>query len=172
MKYYHGSRDGNLTELTTNHTKDGHVYVTSSRLVALTYAVHSRPNLFSTDENGKECYWELKPHLFEIMTKGKSAYIYTLENKDYEPVPQSNKCGHQHCYRVQQNVKVISKEFVPDIYEELLKYAKSGELNIVRCEQMPMGRKNAMTKDVMEYVRKLDDKELKNPKYQWDLFME
>ena len=38
-KYYHGSKNGNLTELTTENSEDGNVYVTDNRLVALTYAV-------------------------------------------------------------------------------------------------------------------------------------
>jgi len=56
MKYYHGSKEGSIKELTTNHSKDGLVYVTSNRLIALTYAIRGYPNLFTTLPNGQKFF--------------------------------------------------------------------------------------------------------------------
>lgn len=44
MSFYHGSKNPNIIELTTNHSKDGFVYTTSNRLVALTYAARTFTN--------------------------------------------------------------------------------------------------------------------------------
>ena len=115
MPFYHGSKDANIVELTTNHSKDGFVYATSNRLIALTYAARTFPNLFSS-ENGKEIFNEIKPNLFKKMVEGKSGYIYTLEDKEFESVPQNEKCGHIDCFRTKTNVKIVKKEVIEDFY--------------------------------------------------------
>ena len=146
MKYYHGSQDANIQELTTVHSKDGLVYVTSSRLVALTYAVRGYPNLFTTS-NGKEVFLELVPGIFEKMTKGKSAYIYTLENKKYSKINQNKLCGHTCCYSYNKNVKVIDKEYIDDAYQEFKKYIDKGLFTIIKCEDIP--NKEKKIKDIL-----------------------
>ena len=171
MQCFHGSKAGDIKELVTSHGRDGYVYATSSRLVALTYAARVQPNLFSS-LNGKECFWELKPNLFEKMTKNKSAYIYLLEEKDFEPIPQSNKCGHQDCYRVHENVKVIGKEFIEDVYEELLKYEKNGEFEIIREHEIPPERKVQMIAEIAKVAKSLDKAELNNSNNFWEIFLD
>lgn len=119
MSFYHGSKNSNLKVLKKNHSKDGYVYATTSRLVALTYATRSFPNLFVTD-NGKVCFFELIPNLFEKMTKSKKGYIYTLKNIDFEIVQlQKNKCAHNNCWLTNHDVQIESKETIEDIYVEL-----------------------------------------------------
>lgn len=140
MNFYHGSKDDNILELTTSHTRDGYVYATSSRLIALTYIARSKPNLFSTFK-GQECFFEIKPNLFKEMVRNKSGYIYLLENKDFEPIPQNNKCGHCDCYRIKENVKVVGKEYIKDAYEELKKYIESGDFKILTEDEIPLEQK-------------------------------
>lgn len=171
MAFYHGSRDDGITQLTTSHTKDGFVYATSSRLVALTYAARSFPNLFSTS-NGKECFWELKPNLFKKMTQGKSGYIYTLEEKNFEPIPQGPKCGHKNCFKVAENVKVVKKEYIPDVYQELLKYIQSGEFLLVSYKNMDSARREKMTKDIASCTKTLSQEEINDKNNFWKLFVE
>lgn len=166
--FYHGSLNPNITELTTNHSKDGYVYVTSSRLVALTYVARSFPNLFFS-KNEKEVFWELKEGLFETMVKGKSGYIYTLEDKLYENIPQNNYCGHQHCLRVKENVKVSDREFVEDVYSELLIYAQKGEFEIIRFETIPEEIREREANRIRDIVLTLTEEERKN--YHWNLFL-
>ena len=171
MQYFHGSQNGNIKELVTTHSRDGYVYATSNRLVAITYAAKAFPNLFSSI-NGKECFWELKPNLFELMTKNKNAYIYLLQDKDFQPIPQSDRCGHQNCYRVHENVKVIKKEFIKDVYKELLKYAEKGEFKIIRENEIPPERKSAMIANIVEYAKSLNEEELNNKNNFWRMFLE
>ena len=168
MEFYHGSQSAEVRELNTTHSKDGFVYVTSSRLVALTYVARSYPNLFFS-KNGKEVFMELKKGLFETMVKGKTGYIYTLENKDYESLPQNNKCGHQHCLRVQENVKVVDKEYIEDVYSELLKYASKGEFEIIKFETISQEIRERELNKIRDIALTLSDEERKN--YHWSLFL-
>ncbi len=171
MQFYHGSKSGDVKELVTSHSKDGYVYATSSRLVALTYAARSYPKVFSS--NGEqECFLELKPNLFELMTKGKSAYIYTLEDKNFEPVPQNNKCGHRHCFRAKENVKIINKEYISDVYQELLKYKKKGGFHVVKYETIPTQKRNALTKGINDCMKHLTAEQVNNPENFWKMFIE
>ena len=167
-KYYHGSQSGEIKELITSHSKDGYVYVTSSRLVALTYIARSFPNLFFT-KNGKEVFWELKKGLFEEMVKDKSGYIYTLEKKDYESIPQNNKCGHQYCMRVKDNVKIVEKEYVENVYEELLKYLGKGEFEIIRYDNIPEEVREKECAKIKEIILTLSKEE--QEEYHWKNFI-
>ncbi len=171
MEFYHGSKNGDIKKLVTSHTKDGFVYATSNRIVALTYAARCYPNLFSSTDS-KECFWELKPNLFKMMTGGKGVYIYELEDKNFEPVSQSNKCGHQHCYRIKENVKVVKKEFIPNVYDELLKYEKLGQFKIVKYEDMPRHQREMMTKEIVDCIKKLSKEEINSPGSFWYMFNE
>lgn len=169
MQFFHGSKDGNILELTTSHSRDGYVYATSSRLVALTYMARSKPNLFSS-YNGQECFFELKPNLFKEMVENKSGYIYLLENKDFEQVSQNNKCGHQNCYRTNENVKVVDKEYIQDAYEELLKYVKSGEFKILTEDEIPHERKEQMIKQIRNIAKSLNETEVSASDSFWKKF--
>ncbi len=171
MKFYHGSKDGEIKRLDRNHSRDGFVYATSSRLVALTYAVKARPNLFTT-EKGKECFLEVFPNLFEKVVEGKSAYIYTLEDKGFEPIPQSERCGHQHCFRVASNVKIVDKEFIPSIYDELMKYVESGEFVVVRYNKMPKMKRNSIVEEMAKTAKTLSQDVIDNPENFWSMFLE
>lgn len=171
MQFFHGSRDGGILELTTSHSKDGYVYATSSRLVALTYVARSFPNLF-TSINDRECFLEVKSNIFEKMTKNKSGYIYLLEAKDFEPVPQGPRCGHKCCYRIKENVKVVSKECIEDAYEELLKYVKSGEFKIVHEDEMPQEKKERIVAQISGIAKSLSEEELNSPNNSWKIFLQ
>jgi len=154
MKYYHGTKDGSLKELTTSHNKDGLVYVTSDRLVALTYAIRGYPNLFTTLPTGKEAFLELVPDLFKKMVKGKSAYIYTLEDREYNEVKQNNKCGHSKCFSYDKNVKVVSKEYIEDAYVEFLKYIEKGQFIVIKFEDIP--NREQIIKNILDKASKVD----------------
>ena len=171
MPFYHGSKDANIIELTTKHSKDGFVYSTSNRLVALTYAARSFPNLFSS-ENGKEVFNEIKPNLFRKMVEGKSGYIYTLENKEFESVPQSYKCGHTNCFRFNKDVKVIKKEYIKDFYKEFEKYIKNGEFIVKSYESFSEEKRKKMCKNIALFAKTLPDCEINNKNNFWYLFLD
>lgn len=169
MNFYHGSKADNILELTTSHTRDGYVYATSSRLIALTYIARSKPNLFSSF-NGQECFFEIKPNLFKEMVKNKSGYIYLLENKDFEPIPQNNKCGHCDCYKIKENVKVVGKEYIKDAYEELKKYIESGDFKILTEDEIPIERKEKMIEQIKDIAKSLPKTEINAPNTFWNIF--
>lgn len=169
MQFFHGSKDNNILELTTSKSKDGYVYATSNRLVALTYIARSKPNLFSTF-NGQECFFELKPNLFKEMVGNKSGYIYLLENKNFEAIPQSNRCGHCDCYRTKENVKIVGKEYIKDAYEELQKYVESGEFKILTENEIPYQQKEQMIKQIKDIAKSLNETELSASDSFWKIF--
>lgn len=171
MTFYHGSTNPNLKALEKNHSKDGYVYATTSRLVALTYAARSFPNLFVT-HNGRVCFLELIPNLFEKMTKFKKGYIYTLVNANFDHVElQKNKCAHQYCYRTSNDVAVVSKETIDDIYSELLKYQKQGEFKIYKNNEIPKERRDEMIKEIIQIAKSLTEEEINDEKNYWKDFV-
>ncbi len=170
-KYYHGSKNGNLTELTTENSEDGNVYVTDNRLVALTYAVRGKPNLFLTNHKGEEVFLQFYLDLFDEMVKGKSAYIYTIEDVGFESVDQSRKCGHKHCFKANQTAKVVKKEFIEDAYTELMKYVEIGELKIVTPDKMDKEWRKKCLSDFQELALKQSEEDLKSEDNYFSFFL-
>ena len=171
MTFYHGSTNPNLKVLKKNHSKDGCVYATTSRLVALIYSVKSFPNLFAT-YNGQPCFWELIPNIFEKMTKFKKGYIYILENHNFDHVElHKNKCSQLYCYRTDNDVQIIRKEIVNDIYSEFLKYQKKGEFKIYKFDEIPKEKRDKMIKEISQIAKSLSDKEINDEKNYWKCFV-
>lgn len=172
MIFYHGSTNPNLKLLEKSHSKDGYVYATTDKLVALTYAARRFPNLFTT-QNDKIYFFELAPNLFEKMTKGRSGYIYTLKDNDFSPViQQKQKCAHQNCYRTTNDVQILSKEKITDIYEELLKYEKQGKFVIYRYYNIPDDTKNKMINDIVKVAKTLPKSKIEDKNSFWKVFLE
>ncbi len=137
MAYFNGTRANlPIKQFKTELSKDGYVYATTSRLVALTYIARVIPNMF-TSQKGKEIFIEPIPNFFEKTTKGVSGYLYTLEEEEgFEEFLQGKRCGHQNVVRIKKDVDVKSVEHIKDIYEELQKYIENGELEILRFETL------------------------------------
>ena len=168
MKLYNGSKDnGNIKEFSTKHTRDGFVYATSSRLVALTYVanvypemfvsgfrikpwVEKYPKMFEGIGEDQELFIELIPNFLDLTTKNREGWIYEFEEpSSIEPISQGKKCGHIHCYRTEQNLKVIAVEHIKDSRAELQKYIDSGELKIIKYEDAD---KNFVLERSKEYI--------------------
>ena len=161
MSYYNGTRtDIPIKQFKTEISKDGYVYATTSRLVALTYIARVIPNMFTT-QNSQEIFIEPIPNFFENTTKGVSGYVYILEEKDgFEVVSQNKNCGHQNVVRIKEDVNVKSVEYIKDVYEELQKYIKSGELKIWRFETLDGDFVNNLHKTLLNIE--------KGPHKNWD----
>ncbi len=171
MIFYHGSKNPDLKLLEKNHSRDGFVYATTDKLVALTYAARSFPNLFTT-QNGKIYFFELAPNLFEKMTKGKCCYIYTLEDKGFSPVVQKNqKCAHQNCYCTANDVKITSREEITDAYDELLRYQKQGEFIVCRHCDIPDDTKNKMIDEIVAVAKTLPKSKIEDENNFWKIFL-
>lgn len=142
MRFYHGSTEDNIKELSTG-CSEGKVCFTSSKIVALTYISKSFPNMFRTQGN-IEVYDEIVDGLFQNVTKEQAGFVYTVEVEDYHEIPFGPNCGHKGCFYSLQNTKVVKKEKITDLYEALLKYIKLGQFKVItprelgeeRCEKM------------------------------------
>ncbi len=172
MTFYHGSTNPNLTLLKKEHSRDGYVYATTNKLVALTYAARSFPNLFST-KNNKICFFELKSNLFEKMTKFKKGYIYTLKDEGFSPVDlQKQKCTHKSCYCTKNDVEILAKEEIKDIYKELLQYEKQGEFILYKYDDIPNKTKNKMINDIKNIAKTLPHNAIDDKNTFWKFFLE
>lgn len=150
MAFYNGSVDGNIKEFKVVQSRDGFVYATSSWLVALTYIARVFPNLFMT-ENDKEVFIDVVPNFFENTVKGRSGYLYTLEdNQDFIPIKQNQNCGHANVYKINEDVKVKNVEFIEDVFKELQKYIESGELVIKRYSSLDQEQITKIQKQILE----------------------
>ncbi len=143
--FYHGSKLEGLKQLEVNKTNHGSIYLTTSRLVALTYAVRGFPNLFIS-KDGKEVFLEIKPNLFKNMFDKKKAYIYHVESGNYKVAKTNQQTSRDNCYISDRNVKIISCEKIDNAFEELNKYVASGELKLMRFEEFSKEHSIASTK--------------------------
>lgn len=171
---FHGSKKGGLTLLKpalSSHKKEL-VYLTTKEVVACIYTVNAVESLFLSkglsyalpfsqwypygfDKDKTPVLEEYYPDATRLTYQGKKGYIYTCE----KPLDLDN-ITEIFCARTTQlPVKVISCETIPDIYEKLKEYEKSGKLILKSyCE---MGEK---TKAFIEnYIKKeIEEKDLKN----------
>ena len=160
MRFYHGSLTDNIEELSTKHS-NGKIYFTSSRLVALTYLSKSFPNMFRSNRN-VEVYDEVVEGLFKSVTQGQSGFIYTIDiQEDFNKLPQDNNCGHQHCFYSTQNAKIVNKKKVKDLYQELLKYQKSGKFKVITPQEISEQKRKLMIENICKVYNSLE-KPLKN----------
>ena len=174
MNYYHGSKSGEIKMLDTEHSKDGYVYVTSNRLVALAYAARTAINLFGTLRADKKIvvFREYLPDFLRKTTDGVSGYIYTLEEKEYEPIKINDHCAFCDCYKVKGNVRVVKREFILNLYEELMKYCESGEFVYRKYEYWTDEQRLAEIKQICKAIRGFSDEKYLKNKEIYDQFLE
>ena len=129
MKYYHGSPNGSLTELTTEKSNDGYVWLAEDYCFAVMYA--GNPTRFwAVDEaTGKLIIREVQQGALELMYKNKPCYIYTFSNVgEFE---QYNHKGRKSI-RLNHNIKIEEKEVIPDAYNKIIELEKQNKLIIRR----------------------------------------
>ena len=129
--FYHGTDNGNLLSLTTQKSNyDGKIFVTDKKEVAIWYTVKTVWYLYGL-KNGQISITEFCPDMLKKMYGEKRGFIYTCENKDFtayeSPVPNA--------YVSTQDVKLTSKEEIPDVYEYILKLSSEGKIKINFYEQ-------------------------------------
>lgn len=127
MRYYHGSRNEFLRELTTDHY-DGKLYVTDSYPMAVMYAGCSLRNWKYDRENDLLILYEVTDKAFEKMYKGRKCYIYTCEIED--AVKDEGNISN-HTFKVNHNVLLNDeKEVIDDVYEKILSLEKEGKIKL------------------------------------------
>jgi len=134
--------------------EDKVLYLTENPVYALFYiwdAEHNkRTGKYVTCfiKNGKVYYEEQFPDQLKTFYKGVSGYLYcVVQTEEFSPVK-----GWEEMWSVGKDTKVAEVRFIPDVYEELMKYEKEGKLEVISYEKVAPER----IKDLYEYmVRKL-----------------
>ena len=155
MIFYHGSTDGDIKEFNT-HNSNRKLYLTTSRLVALTYISKSFPNMFKTAEDDRECFIDIVDGLYEAVTKNQSGYIYTLEVDDATEVLQDNNCGHKHCFYSISDARILNKEEIKDLYKELSVYKEKGDFFIKRANQISEENRKRVIQSIHKVYEELE----------------
>lgn len=170
MQFYHGSRNGNLTELSVDKSKDGKIWMTDDYNFAVMYGASSIRSWKWTGE--KLMIFELyKPDAFEIQFKGQPFYIYKTEDvSNFEISISDQKRYQKPFYTTTHNVKLVSKQLIPDAYEKLLELHKKGEIilyfwedslkeNPTLAEKLKQNFKESIIKYIQEgdYEKKFPD---------------
>lgn len=130
---YHGSPQGDLTELKPYLSEHGkpYVYFAESPVVALLYAVKPVPKPhsfypFGFDKNGAVVYSEYFPDAFSVLYKGKTGYLYEVENWGDLETP-THIPG---VYTAKGPVSVKSVTEIPDLYAHFAAWIKEGLFRI------------------------------------------
>lgn len=163
MKLYHGSDNGYINELKpilSNHGKE-YVYLCNSRALAIIYSHNSipRPGGFFTyrfTTSGALHYDEYFENQLEVMYKGKSGYVYTIDDENLD-LQQLEKMPW--VYLSEHHIKVNKPEYIKDIYEELLSLESVGQIQINRYNDMTDERKDRWKNVVKQDI---ENKDLKN----------
>ena len=106
MRYYHGSRNENLKELTTNHY-GGKLYITDSYPMAIMYGGCSLRNWNYDKEKDLLILYEVTEDAFNKMYKGRKCFIYTC---DVEDAIKDEGNISNHTFIVNHNVLLNKKK--------------------------------------------------------------
>lgn len=127
MKYYHGSNNPNLTELSIHYANHGAVFLTKRYASALLYAASTCRFWKYDKQEDKIIFREVAENGLEKMYKGKKCYIYTTEDVKNVEEYEYNGCKN---YKTLNNVKLESKETIEDAYEKIMELYNKGEIKI------------------------------------------
>lgn len=168
MKYYHGSRNDSLKELTTDHY-GGKLYLTDSYEMALMYAGCSLRSWNYDKEKDLLIIIEMTEKAFDKMYKGKRCYIYTCEVDD--AVKDEGNISN-HTYLVSHNVLLDEGKYeIEDVYEEFLKLEKEGRIKIIRWEDFTKEQQELRNKRTIERWAPHMENEYKNYREEYDLIV-
>jgi len=155
--YYHGTME-ELTELNTvskDHadTQDSVVYLTPNRAYALFYIRDREINWVTcgVKEDGVIRYDERFPDQLKTIYRGVSGYIYSCEDNGSFVASKT-----RDIYTCNQPVSINSKVFVPDVYEELLKYVQRGSIDVTRYESLSEDEKQDVFDMMVHLIFKND----------------
>ena len=147
MRLYHGTQNGNLTELRADFKsgrKDdpGVIFLTDSYACAFLYA-SSVLRCFAVKKDGTLCFVEKAPNAFEKMYKGHGCLIFKMEIEN----PKKVEHPTGHVYSCDQDVVLDNEncDIIADCYEKLLELEREGKVKLVRW--------NDYTKEEQEKVK-------------------
>lgn len=156
---FHGSHASGIETLHATSKLHGMedtmvVYLTANPTYALFYiwdAEHNkRTGKYVTCfiKNGKVYYEEQFPGMLKAFYKGVSGYLYCIPHtEEFARVE-----GWEEMWYSTKDAAIAEVRYIPDVYEELMKYEKEGKLEVISYEKVTPER----IKDLYEYIaRKL-----------------
>ena len=126
------------------------VYLTANPVYALFYiwdAIHNkRTGKYVTCfiKNGKVYYEEQFPDQLKSFYQGVSGYLYCIPHtEDFARVE-----GWEDMWYSPKDAGIAEVRFIPDVYEELMKYEREGKLEVITHEKVAPER----IKDLYKYM--------------------
>ena len=150
--FYHGSIIGGLDTILANsksHTDGNRVaYFTEDRVYALVCCRSREENLVTMGpRDGVQHYFERFPDQLRVIYGGKEGFIY-------RPV-SSGTLEHtrDHTWESHEDVSVVLYEHITDVYEEILREEKAGNVIIHRYEEIDPEEQKKRASDMREYIK-------------------
>jgi hypothetical protein len=148
--YYHGSCTSGITQLEArsrlHNTKAQIVYLTDSIPYALFYIWDAEHNGCSSKHvtgwtrNDIAYYEEQFPDQLKTFYQGVSGYLYRVSgSSDIKAV--ADRTNMFYCT---SDARVAEAIFIPDVYEELLKYEAAGSFVVLRYNERSAERQNEL----------------------------
>lgn len=135
MEYYHGSKNGNLTELTTEKANHNGIYFAEDYCFAVMYAGNGLRFWAVDKPTGKLIVREVGENALELLYKNQPCYIYKVKEEDLGCFNRADFKGRKSVV-VTHNVKLSEKEFIPDCLEKLYELEKQCKLIIRRWNEL------------------------------------
>ena len=101
-------------------------------------------------KDGTQHYYERFPDQLRVMYEGKEGFIYRPVS--CEPLKHTK----DHTWESPADVPVVLHEHITDVYEEILREEKAGNVIIHRYEEIDPDEQKKRANDMREYI-------LKNP---------
>lgn len=147
---YHGSVSANITELKAysmlHETDKKVVYLTDNIPYALFYIWDENHNNYNRKfvtgwiKNNIACYEEMFPNQLETFYKGVSGYLYCIEKS----ADISAFDGKEAMYYSEKDISVTRAVYIPDIYQELMKYEALGKFKLFRFNEQSEEKQNEL----------------------------
>ncbi len=158
MTYYHASPTGGLQLLEPRKTlyfdKPTQVCLTSLRAMALFYLIRNYEYAYGYTRQGKLYFDDPFPDALKKLYAGKSGWLYTCAEGDYEKTEIPNE------FVSAQPVRIIGAEYIPDAYEAFLREQEAGNILLLGYEHFAsdpekFAKKRAwLEKAISEEIRK------------------
>ena len=147
---YHGSVSADITELKAYSMLHGTdkkvVYLTDNIPYALFYIWDGNHNNYTRKfvtgwiKNNIACYEEMFPNQLETFYKDVSGYLYCIEKStDILSVD-----GREAMYYSEKDISVDHIEYIPDIYQELMKYEVLRKFKLFRFNEQSKEKQNEL----------------------------
>ena len=158
MTYYHASPTGGLQLLEPRKTlyfdKPTQVCLTPLRAMALFYIIRNYEYAYGYTRQGKLYFDDPFPDALKKLYAGKSGWLYTCEEGDYEKTEIPNE------FVSAQPVRILGAEYIPDAYEAFLREQEAGNILLQGYEHFAsdpekFAKKRAwLEKAISEEIRK------------------